>query len=79
MVDKSGNINVEFKTEIKVLSVALKDNIISILSPSTLNVYSNKGELINKKEAGNDAKEIILCSKYEAYILGISDIRKMSF
>ena len=79
MVDKSGNITVEFKTEIKILSLALKDNIIEILSPSTLNIYSNKGELINKKEAGNDAKEIILCSKHDAYILGVSDIRKMNF
>lgn len=78
-VDKSGNIDSEFNTEFKILSLSIKDNIIAILSPSVLNIYTTKGEILENKDVGSDAKEIVLYSKHDAYVLSVSDVRKISF
>lgn len=78
-VDKNGSVISEFKTGLKILSLSLRENMIAVLSQSKLDIYSTKGELLNQKDIGNDAKEVLLYSKHDSYVLGVSEVRKISF
>lgn len=76
-LDTSGNEINNFSTEFKVFSIDVKDDKIAFLSSNTLYLYNSYGDTFGEWEVGTDAKSLILPKKDTAYILGVSEIRKV--
>lgn len=77
-LDTKGNEIGGFNTELKVFSIDVKKDKIAVLSSNMLYMYNCYGDSFGQWEVGNDAKSVIIPQEKTAYILGVSEIRKIS-
>ena len=67
-----------FSTGLKVFSIDVKKDKIALLSSDMLYLYNSYGDSFGKWEVGTDAKSVIIPREKTAYILGVSEIRKIN-
>ena len=77
-IDTKGNETGSFSTDLKVFSIDVKKDKIALLSSSKLYLYNFYGDSFGEWEVGTDAKSIIIPQEKTSYILGVSEIRKIS-
>lgn len=78
-INIEGEVCGDFVTSHKILSVSCAEDKISYLSGGTAYYYDNTGKLIGAFGAGNDAGKIIMVNQKMAYVMGINEIRQISF
>lgn len=64
-------------TELMVTSLSSYKNRVALLSGDKAYLYSKDGMLISSKDAGLDPHCIVLYSTNDAYVLGVSEIRRL--
>lgn len=62
----------------RVDSISTYKSNVGILSSGKAYILDDESNVTSKKDAGNDAKAMLLYSSNDAYILGISEIRDIS-
>lgn len=77
-LDKKGNEISSFSTDMKIFSIDVKNDKIAVLASNMLYQYNAYGDSFGSWEIGTDAKSVILPQEKTAYILGVSEIRKIS-
>lgn len=77
-VDTKGNEQGSFSTDLKVFSIDVKKDKIALLSSNMLYLYNSYGDSFGQWEVGTDAKSVIIPQEKTAYIIGVSEIRKIS-
>lgn len=77
-IDTNGNELGSFSTGLKVFSIDVKKDKIALLSSNMLYLYNSYGDSFGSWEVGTDAKSVIIPQEKTAYILGVSEIRKIS-
>ncbi len=75
----SGALRETISTELKISSLSTYKNRVAALSLGTAYLYSKEGSLLSEKDAGLDPHAIVLYSTTDAYILGVSEIRRIDF
>ncbi len=78
-IDANADKKSEFATDILVESVCVRSEKISILSQGKAYIYNLKGQQMKTLEVGTDASKLLLCGSRCFYVLGASEIRKVSF
>lgn len=73
----SGALRETISTELKITSLSTYKNRVAALSLGTAYLYSKDGALLSEKDAGLDPHAIVLYSTTDAYILGVSEIRRL--
>lgn len=66
------------ETDLRISSISTYKNRIAVLSYSDIYLYNNTGSLISTTSTAIDPKSIVLYSKSDAYVLGISEISRIS-
>ncbi len=77
-LDTGGYETDSFSTSLKVTSVSLYSDRLAALSEGTLYLYDFYGDSMGTFDAGGDAKAVLLPTKSQAYVLGISELRLVS-
>lgn len=77
VLNKEGTVKSEISTDSKIKSVAYKYNKIMTLEGDKIKVYSLSGKLKKQDEARMDARKVKITAGNRAYILGVSEIRKV--
>ncbi len=77
VLDTNGKEVNSFNTEYSVYSMDYKNSVIAILSDNMLYKYSNYGNSLGSWEIGHDAKSVSIINNKTAYILGVSELRKI--
>lgn len=77
-LDANGNEVNTFATGLKISSVSLYDDRIALLSDSMLSIYNSYGDSFGEWEVGSDSRRVILSQTKTAYILGVSEFRRLS-
>ena len=77
-IDTKGNEVGSFSTDLKVFAVDVKKDKIALLSSNKLYLYNSYGDSFGEWEVGTDAKSIVIPQEKTVYILGVSEIRKIS-
>lgn len=75
----SGSLKKTISTELMVTAISTYKNRVGVLSSGKVYLYSKDGTLISEKNAGLDPHSLVLYSTTDAYILGVSEIRRMDF
>ena len=75
--NSSGNLSGTITTELNVKSISTYKNRVAVLSEDTLYLYNKDGSLISQYNAGLDPHCVVLYSKSDAYVLGVSEIRRL--
>lgn len=75
----SGELVSTISTNYKITSVSLYKDRIAVLSGGTAHVYSKLGDKLFDADAGSDSRQIKLYNDNTAYILGITEIRQLTF
>lgn len=73
----SGELSSTINTELKIKSISTYKNRVGVLSGDILYLYNKDGTLISQHDAGLDPHCVVLYSKSDAYILGVSEIRRL--
>lgn len=73
----SGTLRETISTELKITSLSTYKNRVAALSDGTVYLYSKDGAEISQTDAGLDPHAVVLYSTNDAYILGISEIRRL--
>lgn len=73
----SGNLSSTITTELNISSISTYKNRIAVLSEDMLYLYNKDGDLISQYDAGLDPHTIVLYSKSDAYVLGVSEVRRL--
>ena len=76
-LDSNGREINKFSTVHKVFSIDTKKDKIALLADNTLYSYNTLGDALNNWQVGHDAKSVIMINEKTAYILGVSEIRKI--
>lgn len=76
--DTSGNQRLNVDTEFKVKDVSLKDKNVAILESNKIHKYNLKGDKNGEFIVGDDSKQIEIFSSNIAFILGVSNVYKIS-
>ena len=74
----SGAEEKRIATSHKITSVSYRNGLAAALASGTIYGYTREGEEKGSWDAGSDARELLLLSSREAYVLGISEIRLVS-
>ncbi len=77
VLDPKGSEIGSFDTDIKIYSIDVKKDKIALLSSNMLYLRNAYGDSFGEWEVGNDAKSVIIPQEKTAYILGVSEIRKV--
>lgn len=77
-LDKNGSEVNTFSTGLKITALNVYEDRIACLSESKMLVYNSYGDSFGEWDIGSDARNIILASKKYAYILGVSEIRRIN-
>ncbi len=77
LINKSGKVENIINTENTIKSVSYKSGKIAALSYENLYIYNSFGKNLKTIAAGNDARKVNLSSGRTAYILGITEIRRV--
>ena len=64
-------------TELMITSLSTYKNRIAALGTDTVYLYTKEGTLLSEKVAGLDPHAVVLYSTTDAYILGVSEIRRL--
>ncbi len=73
----SGSLRETIETELKVTALSTYKNRIGLLSSGNVYLYSKDGNFISETNAGLDPHSLVLYSTTDAYILGVSEIRRI--
>lgn len=76
-LDCGGNEIGSFATELKITSVNVYDDKIACLAEGKLSVFNSYGDSFGNWDVGSDARSIILAKSKYAYVLGVSEIRRI--
>ena len=64
-------------TEHRITSVSTYKNRVAVLDGDTVYLYTKDGTFLSEKVAGLDPHTVVLYSTTDAYILGVSEIRRL--
>lgn len=64
-------------TELMISSVSTYKNRVAVLDTDTAYLYKKDGTLISQEVAGLDPHSVVLYSTTDAYVLGVSEIRRI--
>ena len=68
----------EIQAEQRIVSLSVYGGSVGALAGQQLVVYdASTGQELARQDAGNDAKSIALFSESGAYVLGVSEIRRL--
>lgn len=67
-----------FSTSLKVSTLNVRDDKIACLSEGHLYIYNTYGDSFGNWDVGSDARNVILTKSKYVYILGVSEIRRIS-
>ncbi len=73
----SGSLKETISTELKITSLSTYKNRVAALSAGTIYLYSKDGKLLSETNAGLDPNAVVLYSTTDAYVLGVSEIRRL--
>lgn len=73
----SGSLKETIPTELKITSLSTYKNRVAALSTGTIYLYSKEGKLLSETNAGLDPNAVVLYSTNDAYVLGVSEIRRL--
>ncbi len=73
----SGKLRKTIATELEISAISTYKNRILALSGDSAYLYSKDGMEISSKEAGLDPHAVVLYSTTDAYVLGVSEIRRI--
>ncbi len=73
----SGTLRETISTQLKITSLSTYKNRVAAISLGNAYLYSKDGTLLSEKDAGLDPHAIVLYSTNDAYILGVSEIRRL--
>ena len=73
----SGSLKETIPTELKITSLSTYKNRVAALSAGTIYLYSKEGKLLSETNAGLDPNAVVLYSTNDAYVLGVSEIRRL--
>ncbi len=76
-LDENGKEENSFNTEHSVYSIKLNKDKISLLSGDMLYSYNTYGDLLGRWQVGHDAKSVTMINDKTAFILGVSELRKI--
>lgn len=76
-LDAEGNEFNSFATSDKIFALDVNEDKIAYLSGNYLNLCNPYGDSLGKWEVGTDAKSVVLPQNKVAYILGVSEIRRV--
>ncbi len=77
-LNKDGNEIGSFATNLKVMSLDTLSDRMAILSYGKLEIFNSYGDMLNSFDVGTDTKAVVMPYKKMAYVLGVSDIKKVS-
>lgn len=77
--DSSGEEDYTINSNYRVNSISLYKGDLGILSDNTAYILDKDGKVDMKSDAGNDARTLMLSGSDTAYVLGISEVRKIFF
>lgn len=78
-LDKNGSLNKISDTEYRITSLDIYNDRIGALSTDNIIFFNTTGEETGSADAGIDAQSIALHSGESAYVLGLTEIRDVSF
>ncbi len=73
----SGKLKSTISTELNISSISTYKNRVAVLSDDIVYLYSKDGNLISQTDAGLEPHCVVLYSKKDAFILGVSEIRRL--
>ena len=73
----NGTLKSTVTTEHKITSVSTYKNRVAVLDGDTVYLYTKDGTFLSEKVAGLDPHAVVLYSTTDAYILGVSEIRRI--
>ncbi len=73
----NGSLKSTINTECMITSLSTYKNRVAILDGDTVYLYTKDGTLLSEKVAGLDPHAVVLYSTTDAYILGVSEIRRL--
>ncbi len=73
----SGVLKNTVTTEHRITSVSTYKNRVAVLDGDTVYLYTKDGTFLSEKIAGLDPHTVVLYSTTDAYILGVSEIRRL--
>lgn len=79
LFDKKGNVCNKINTAVNIKSISLDKRRLAVLSTNKAFLYNSYGALLKQVEVEDDAREIKLFSSKNAYVLGLTNISKLSF
>ena len=78
VLDNNGESIFSVENPKNIMSVSLYGDTVAFLSSGTVYSYSiNAQTIIAQEDAGTDAKVIALSDESSAYVLGVTEIRKI--
>lgn len=72
-----GVLKKTISTELMITSLSTYKNRVAALDTDTVYLYTKDGNLLSEKVAGLDPNAVVLYSTTDAYILGVSEIRRL--
>lgn len=76
--DTNGNQRLNIDTEFKVKDVSLKDKNVVVLESDKIHKYNLKGDKKGEFIVGDDSKQVEIFSSNIAFVLGVSNVYKLS-
>lgn len=76
-LDSSGREIGNFSTDLKIFSIDVKKDKLAMLSEDKLYMFNAYGDAFGNWQVGHDAKSVVLVQEKTAYILGVSELRKI--
>ncbi len=77
MFNTKGVLKNTVSTELMISSLSTYKNRVAALDTDTVYLYTKEGTLLSEKVAGLDPHAVVLYSTTDAYILGVSEIRRL--
>lgn len=77
VLNKEAMVKSDIKTDLKIKSIAYKYNKVVTIEGDMIKVYALSGKLKKQEDARMDARKIKIASGNRAYILGVSEIRRV--
>ncbi|MBE6823757.1 MAG: hypothetical protein E7513_00235 [Ruminococcaceae bacterium] len=73
----SGKLKKTIATNLEITSISTYKNRIATLSEDTVSLFSKDGVLLSETDGGLDPHCVVLYSTNDAYVLGVSEIRRL--
>lgn len=76
-LNPDGNIDFNFNTGTKILSMDFCDDKVAVLAQSEINIYDKNGKIISTNKIPADTRKICFIDSNSMYILGKSEISRV--